>query len=183
MDHSFSGLLRLNGVAYTLVSESDGKGFALTSTGGTCDGWQWSRRRTKRAVADVGDGLPSYYRDYVQDGVRRYVELALIADHSVVSPIPSWDLLGYITTHSRVQYKKYGEDEKRVHSRMESIANVVNSLYSPLNIRVTLVWADIWEEKDAIEVSTEADKTLSNFLVYRKSVLDEHPHDNAHLLT
>ena len=60
---------------------------------------------------------------------------------------------------------------------------MANSLYTPLNIRVILVWADIWKTKNPVEVSTEADKTLSNFLAYRKTTLDAHPHDNAHLIT
>jgi hypothetical protein len=43
-------------------------------------------KRAKRAAggSKSASGLPSYYEDYVQDGLRRYVELALIADHSIV---------------------------------------------------------------------------------------------------
>jgi hypothetical protein len=52
-----------------------------------------------------------------------------------------------------------------------------------LNIRITLVWADIWKAENPIEVTEEADKTLRDFLTYRKTLLAEHSHDNAHLLT
>jgi hypothetical protein len=66
---------------------------------------------------------------------------------------------------------------------LHSIASTANSLYAPLNIRITLVWADTWRAENPIEVTEDADKTLRDFLVYRKSLLAEHPHDNAHLLT
>ncbi|KAL3092343.1 hypothetical protein niasHT_026882 [Heterodera trifolii] len=107
--------------------------------------------------------MPEYYAEYI-DGKRRYVELVFIADNSV--------------------YKKYDSNEQRVHDRLQSIASAVNSLYAPLNIRVALVWADIWREANApIEVTEEADKTLRDFLGFRKKVLAEHGHDNAQLLT
>ncbi|KAH7731988.1 reprolysin [Aphelenchoides avenae] len=80
-------------------------------------------------------------------------------------------------------YKKYGEDETKVHDRLHSIANVVNSLYSQLNVRVTLVWADIWKKGDIFEVTADSDRLLTQFLAYRKAILPEHPHDNAHLIT
>lgn len=42
----------------------------------------------------------------------------------------------------------------------------------------------VWTEKDEIELSNDGDKTLKNFLNYRrKTLVKEHPNDNAQLLT
>ncbi|KAI1717260.1 reprolysin (M12B) family zinc metalloprotease domain-containing protein [Ditylenchus destructor] len=156
---SISGILHIDGKVYTL--SSDGNGFNLIPQGSaTCE---WSHVIKKRSAGKyVNPDIPSYYKDYL-DGIKRYVELVFIADHSI--------------------YLKYGKDETKIHDRLHSIASVVNSLYAPLNIRVTLVWADIWAKADVFEVTAAADKVLSEFLAYRKALLNEHPHDNAHLIT
>lgn len=42
----------------------------------------------------------------------------------------------------------------------------------------------VWTEKNEIELSSDGDKTLKNFLNYRRKVLiKDHPNDNAQLLT
>ena len=64
-----------------------------------------------------------------------------------------------------------------------SFFHYLSQLYAPLNIRVTLVWADVWKKENPIEVTEDADKTLRDFLGFRKSLLAEHSHDNAHMLT
>jgi len=57
-------------------------------------------------------------------------------------------------------------------------------LYSPLNIQVTLVHFEIWQNGDEISVSANSDRTLDAFLAYRQQrILPAHPHDNAHLIT
>ena len=136
--------------------------------------------------------VPEYYAEYI-DGVKRWVELIFIADSTIVNFHQKMFL------KLNFQFKKYEENEKRVHDRLHSIASAVNAvcstkiasigeqfilqLYAPLNIRITLVWADVWKSANPIEVSEDADKTLRDFLNYRKALLEEHPHDNAHLLT
>ncbi|KAL3073605.1 hypothetical protein niasHS_017172 [Heterodera schachtii] len=174
-----NGFLRLNGRTFALGVLPDNSGtFYLVPDhpGNSCE-WPSSAKdiglsRTKRdgeghqiSAPSIGKSpkMPEYYAEYI-DGKRRYVELVFIADNSV--------------------YKKYESNEQRVHDRLQSIASAVNSLYAPLNIRVALVWADIWREANApIEVTEEADKTLRDFLGFRKKVLAEHGHDNAQLLT
>ncbi|KAJ1359262.1 hypothetical protein KIN20_017953 [Parelaphostrongylus tenuis] len=106
--------------------------------------------------------LPSYYSEF-NDGKWRYVELALVADYSV--------------------YAKYDKDEKRVNERLQTIAHHVNALYYLLNIRITLVWVDIWKDGDKFEVVTSGDHTLDRFLNYRKEIIKAHPNDNAHMIT
>ncbi|VDK81598.1 unnamed protein product [Litomosoides sigmodontis] len=56
-------------------------------------------------------------------------------------------------------------------------------LYLPINIRVVLVWAEVWTTDNPIDVTSNSDTTLWNFLNWRKGLLKDHPHDNAHLLT
>lgn len=57
-------------------------------------------------------------------------------------------------------------------------------LYQPLNIFIALVGVEVWKDEDQVEISTDGDKTLTNFLNYRKvRLIQEHPNDNAQLLT
>lgn len=47
-----------------------------------------------------------------------------------------------------------------------------------------MVGVVVWTEKNEIELSGDGDKTLKNFLNYRRKVLiKDHPNDNAQLLT
>lgn len=57
-------------------------------------------------------------------------------------------------------------------------------LYVPLNIFIALVGVVVWTEQNEIELSRNGDNTLTNFLSYRrKTLVHEHPNDNAQLLT
>lgn len=57
-------------------------------------------------------------------------------------------------------------------------------LYAPLNIFIALVGVVVWTEKNEIDLSNDGDKTLKNFLNFRRKVLiKDHPNDNAQLLT
>ena len=47
-----------------------------------------------------------------------------------------------------------------------------------------MVGVVVWTEHDEINLSTDGDTTLKNFLHYRKErLVKEHPNDNAQLLT
>lgn len=94
----------------------------------------------------------------------RYVELVLVVDHE--------------------EYKKFGENMATVQRQCKDIANIINALYTPLNIFISLVGVMVWSEVDEITLSENGDTTLTNFLVYRKERLVlEIPNDNAQLLT
>lgn len=57
-------------------------------------------------------------------------------------------------------------------------------LYIPLNIFIVLIGIEVWNEQNEVEISSDADQTLKNFVQYRKEILlKEHPNDYAHLLT
>lgn len=60
----------------------------------------------------------------------------------------------------------------------------LTQLYVPLNIFIALVGIVVWNENNEAELSSDGDKTLKNFLKYRREVLvTKHPNDNAQLLT
>ena len=94
----------------------------------------------------------------------RYVELVLVVDN--------------------LEYVEHDKDLDLVYRICKDVANVMNALYSPLNIYIALVGVVVWTEHDEINLSTDGDTTLKNFLHYRKErLVKEHPNDNAQLLT
>lgn len=94
----------------------------------------------------------------------RYVELLLVVDHQ--------------------EYVEHGSDLKKINRICKDVANVMNSLYSPLNIYIVLVGVVVWTEYDEINLSSDGDTTLTNFLHYRRErLVQDHPNDNAQLLT
>jgi hypothetical protein len=94
----------------------------------------------------------------------RYVELLLVVDNK--------------------EYKDHNEDLEKVYKICKDVANVMNALYSPLNIYIALVGIVVWTEYDEIKMSTNGDKMLTNFLHYRRErLVKDHPNDNAQLLT
>merc|ERR1719188_110509 len=94
----------------------------------------------------------------------RYVELLLVVDNK--------------------EFREHDSDLKKVQRICKDIANVMNSLYSPLNIYIALVGVVVWTEYDEITLSTKGDDTLTNFLHYRRErLVKDHPNDNAQLLT
>lgn len=93
-----------------------------------------------------------------------FVELVIVVDNKV--------------------YKSLGENMKKVHKHCKDLANIVNALYEPLNIFIALIGVVVWNESNEIEFSQDGDKTLKNFLHYRRTKLVvNHPNDNAQLLT
>ncbi|KAJ8361625.1 hypothetical protein SKAU_G00181500 [Synaphobranchus kaupii] len=96
--------------------------------------------------------------------VQRFVEMYLVVD--------------------KAEFKRQGENMKTVQARMLEVANHVDKLYRPVNIRVMLVGLEVWSYQDQIEVSTDPDQTLTRFLQWRQnSLLKKKKHDNAQLVT
>ncbi|KAI2658716.1 Disintegrin and metalloproteinase domain-containing protein 8 [Labeo rohita] len=90
----------------------------------------------------------------------RYVELFLVVDNT--------------------EYRNHGSNMDIVRARMLEVANHVDKLYRPLNIRVMLVGLEVWTTQDQIVVSVSSDDTLSRFIEWRKSnLLKRVKHDNA----
>ncbi|XP_026873436.2 disintegrin and metalloproteinase domain-containing protein 8a [Electrophorus electricus] len=96
-------------------------------------------------------------------GGQRFVELVLVADHKL--------------------FKKIG-NLVRIEKRMMEIANHVDKLYRPLNIRIMLVGLEVWTNGDQIEVSSQPSTTLDRFLKWRNDdLLKRKKHDNAQFVT
>ncbi|KAL1264011.1 hypothetical protein QQF64_004366 [Cirrhinus molitorella] len=94
----------------------------------------------------------------------RFVELFLVVDNT--------------------EYIKYGSNMNTIRARMLEVANHVDKLYRPLNIRVMLVGLEVWTKQDQIVVSVISDDTLSRFIEWRKShLLKRVKHDNAQFVT
>ncbi|CAH0721226.1 unnamed protein product, partial [Brenthis ino] len=94
----------------------------------------------------------------------RYVELVLVADNR--------------------EYRTNGESIATVHRQLKDVANIINSVYAPLNIFIALVGVVVWSERDEIQLEEDGDKTLTHFLHYRRNrLVHDIPNDNAHLLT
>ncbi|XP_064630043.1 disintegrin and metalloproteinase domain-containing protein 9-like isoform X2 [Lineus longissimus] len=89
----------------------------------------------------------------------------------------------YIVNDLR-QYDNFKRDKYAVIARTKEVINIVNALYRPLNIYIALVGVEIWTSTDRIYVVENAEKTMNNFLKYRKDYINPyHKNDNAQLLT
>ncbi|XP_038847196.1 zinc metalloproteinase-disintegrin-like 4a isoform X2 [Salvelinus namaycush] len=94
-------------------------------------------------------------------GPQRFVEMYLVADYT--------------------EYKRFGS---KTQGRMLEIANHVDKLYRPLNIRVMLVGLEIWTTRDHIDVTISPENTLNRFLQWRQDdLLKRAQHDNAQFVT
>ena len=86
----------------------------------------------------------------------RYVELLLVVDNR--------------------EFAEHGRDLPKVLRFCKDVANVMNALYSPLNIYIALVGVVVWTEHDEITLSASGDTTLTNFLHYRRErLVKDHP--------
>uniref|UniRef100_A0A182KC48 Peptidase M12B domain-containing protein n=1 Tax=Anopheles christyi TaxID=43041 RepID=A0A182KC48_9DIPT len=116
------------------------------------------RHRTKRNY------LSSIKGPYQANAHSSYVELLLVVDNSL--------------------FRKLDQDTWQVYQYCANLVNHINMLYNPLNIYIALTDVVIWKETDRINVSTRAEETLNSFLAYRSAtLLHDHPHDHAQLLT
>ncbi|XP_018901177.2 uncharacterized protein Meltrin [Bemisia tabaci] len=114
-----------------------------------------------RSKRDTGRSIRGPYNI---DSNSRFIELVLVVDNKE-----------YITLDKSIA---------KTNQHCKDIANIINSLFMPLNIFVALTGVVIWTENDEITLSTKGDTTLQNFLIYRREHLTkEHPNDNAQLLT
>lgn len=94
----------------------------------------------------------------------KYVEIVVINDHK--------------------QFEASGKNLTKTNLRAKQIVNMVDAMFRPLNVRVTLVAIETWDVADMVKADEDADTYLSNLIKYRKRKLREkHPNDVAMLLT
>uniref|UniRef100_A0A8C2K6Z7 ADAM metallopeptidase domain 8b n=1 Tax=Cyprinus carpio TaxID=7962 RepID=A0A8C2K6Z7_CYPCA len=102
-----------------------------------------------------------------------------IYDHEQPVAVPLKSTRWVITFPSN-----FGSNMDLIRARMLEVANHVDKLYRPHNIRVMLVGLEVWTERDQIVVSVSPDDTLSRFIEWRKSnLLKRVKHDNAQFVT
>nr|U3KRG1.1 RecName: Full=Snake venom metalloproteinase TM-1; Short=SVMP; AltName: Full=Zinc-dependent metalloproteinase [Protobothrops mucrosquamatus]4J4M_A Chain A, zinc-dependent metalloproteinase [Protobothrops mucrosquamatus]4J4M_B Chain B, zinc-dependent metalloproteinase [Protobothrops mucrosquamatus] len=95
---------------------------------------------------------------------QRYVMLAIVADHGMVT--------------------KYSGNSSAITTRVHQMVSHVTEMYSPLNIATTLSLLRIWSSKDLITVQSDSSVTLGSFGDWRKVVLlSQQAHDCAFLNT
>ncbi|KAI1886823.1 hypothetical protein AGOR_G00199770 [Albula goreensis] len=101
---------------------------------------------------------------FLFDGKKRFVELFIVVDNA--------------------EYKFFGRSMEKIKARVLEVANHVDKVYRPLNIRVMLIGLEVWSHRDQIDVSDNADDTLTRFLKWRQDTLiNKAHHDNAQLIT
>ncbi|KAL9984003.1 hypothetical protein ACROYT_G006255 [Oculina patagonica] len=89
-----------------------------------------------------------------------------------------------LIVNDRSQYLDFKSNRTAVEYRSKNIANLVDSLYRPLNVRIALTAVEIWTQSDKIVVDEDSDKCLDNFMKYRnEELVKKYDHDNAQLLT
>ncbi|CAB3227734.1 unnamed protein product [Arctia plantaginis] len=93
-----------------------------------------------------------------------YVELVLVVDRSY--------------------FEAYNRNICFVHKQMQTIANILNSVYSKLDIFIALAGVEVWNEYDKITFSSNSTISVVNFLEYRsRELINNIPNDVAQLLT
>ncbi|XP_037338565.2 disintegrin and metalloproteinase domain-containing protein 9 [Pungitius pungitius] len=92
-----------------------------------------------------------------------YVELLLVVDNE--------------------RYNFLNKNETAVRDEMVHLANLVDSIYKQLNVRVVLVGLEIWTQQNRISTDGGAGEVLSRFTQWReKELVPRQRHDSAQLV-
>uniref|UniRef100_A0A6I8NNB9 ADAM metallopeptidase domain 12 n=1 Tax=Ornithorhynchus anatinus TaxID=9258 RepID=A0A6I8NNB9_ORNAN len=79
---------------------------------------------------------------------------------------------------------RQGKDIEKVKQRLIEMANHVDKLYRPLNVRIVLVGVEVWSSLDRCTISQDPFLSLHEFLDWRKlKLLPRRQHDNAQLVS
>ncbi|KAL4660176.1 disintegrin and metalloproteinase domain-containing protein 9-like isoform X1 [Arapaima gigas] len=74
-------------------------------------------------------------------------------------------------------------NQTAVREEMVNLANYIDSMYVPLNIRVVLVGLEIWNQKNLISTDGSAGEVLGRFVQWREQeLLPRRRHDSAQLV-
>ncbi|KAM5171857.1 zinc metalloproteinase-disintegrin-like 4a [Mantella aurantiaca] len=95
---------------------------------------------------------------------RKYVELYIVADHSM--------------------FLKYNGNKEEIRIRIHKMLNYINTVYKLLNVFVALNGMEIWNTKDHFQVVSDFNINLNMFSTWRMdNLLPRKPNDNAQFLT
>ncbi|XP_072519902.1 disintegrin and metalloproteinase domain-containing protein 19 isoform X2 [Salminus brasiliensis] len=133
---------------------------------GTCDHLHADKNHTHRLEELIGGIAQAYQAKRERRDISRnmkYVELMLVADHAA--------------------FVKLGHSLEKTKAKLLEAANYVDKYYKSLNIRVALIWLEIWNDQNKISVTDNPYSTLGAFLTWRRKQLPQLPNDNAQLIT
>ncbi|XP_071499421.1 uncharacterized protein [Diadema antillarum] len=86
--------------------------------------------------------------------------------------------------HDHQQFIDSGRNLEVLRNKSTTLAHLVGLIYADINIRVTLVGSEVWNEGNEIEVSSDGYTTLDNFLAWREDeLLPRQSNDVAVLLS
>ncbi|XP_051924891.1 disintegrin and metalloproteinase domain-containing protein 9-like [Hippocampus zosterae] len=92
-----------------------------------------------------------------------YVELLLVVDND--------------------RYNTMNRNESAVREEMVHLANIIDGIYTQINVRVVLVGLEIWTRQNLISTDGGAGEVLSRFTQWReKELLPRRRHDSAQLI-
>uniref|UniRef100_A0A3Q2X814 ADAM metallopeptidase domain 9a n=1 Tax=Hippocampus comes TaxID=109280 RepID=A0A3Q2X814_HIPCM len=92
-----------------------------------------------------------------------YVELLLVVDND--------------------RYNTMNRNESAVREEMVHLANIIDGIYTQINVRVVLVGLEIWTRQNLISTEGVAGEVLSRFTQWReKELLPRRRHDSAQLI-
>lgn len=104
-------------------------------------------------------------RSYNENLSTRYIELYIVTD--------------------KTAYERYGSNITAIRSRTLECANIVDSIYKYMNVRVVLVGVEVWTASDKAVISVDHHASLDNFCAYKAASLPQATidHDVAQLIT
>ncbi|KAI0211212.1 Disintegrin and metalloproteinase domain-containing protein 12 [Lamellibrachia satsuma] len=91
------------------------------------------------------------------------LDLALVCDHAL--------------------YEQFNASYSAVMGHLLMLANIVDKLYSELNVRISLVHLDVWNVIDRFYISPLVRETLDNFMAYSQETVSQMKPPVAQLLT
>lgn len=98
--------------------------------------------------------------------VTKYISFAIVADNAFLK-------------------QRKGDVQSAVNYIM-TLANHMDHMFKPANVRIALTNVEIWDKKDMFYITSNAGLSLNMFSIYNKGVLTQQykwKHSNAHLLT
>ncbi|KAK2505524.1 hypothetical protein MC885_019761 [Smutsia gigantea] len=119
----------------------------------------------------------------------RYLELYIVADHTLVRGAPRGLAQGWSSLSSqsalllRFQFLTQHRNLNHTKQRLLEVANYVDQILRTLDIQVALTGLEVWTEQDQSRITSDANATLWAFLQWRRGLWARRPHDSAQLLT
>ncbi|NXK78382.1 ADA32 protein, partial [Amazona guildingii] len=120
----------------------------------------------------------------VRDG--KAAEMSSIGCSSLFQPLSaaaqSPKYLQVYVVLDKALYDHMGSNTKAATQKIIQVFNLVNSVFSPLNVTIVLTSMELWAQGNKVSTAGEAEDLLQRFLQWAKSHLALQPYDTASLL-